>query len=164
MTQAGAEKAGGAKNISDLSGKAGSLVLAGPPECRQRPDCKLGLEQVYGLKFKKFIPIDLAKRHEVLTKGQADVALVFTTDGQIQASKLVLLGDDKKMFPPYNVTLLVRDQTAQEAGPDFQKVVESVQEGLTTEVMQELNSRVDLDKRKPAAVARQYLRESGYVK
>jgi glycine betaine/choline ABC-type transport system substrate-binding protein len=29
--------------------------------------------------------------------------------------------------------------------------------------MQELNSRVDLDKQKPAAVAQQYLKESGYI-
>ncbi len=164
MTQSGAQKAGGAKNLSDLAGKASSLVLAGPPECRQREDCKLGLEKVYGLKFKKFVPVDLAKRHEVLTGGQADVSLVFTTDGQIKADKLVLLGDDKHLFPPYNVSFLVSQKTATAAGADLTKVVTEVQKGLTTPVMQELNSRVDLDKQKPAAVARAYLRESGYIK
>jgi glycine betaine/choline ABC-type transport system substrate-binding protein/ABC-type proline/glycine betaine transport system permease subunit len=164
MTRAGAQKAGGATKLSDLSGKASSLVLAGPPECRQRLDCKLGLEKVYGLHFKRFIPVDLAKRHEVLTTGQADVSLVFTTDGQIKTDNLVLLRDDKKLFPPYNVTLLTRSAAAKAAGPDFQRVVEQVQRGLTTQVMQELNSRVDLDKQKPAAVAHQYLTESGYLK
>jgi glycine betaine/choline ABC-type transport system substrate-binding protein len=164
MTQAGAKKIGGATKLSDLVGKASSLTLAGPPECRQREDCKLGLEKVYGLKFKKFIPVDLAKRHEVLQNGQADVSLVFTTDGQISAFKFVLLKDDKAFLPPYNVTLVVRNSVLKKLGPDFPKVVESVQQGLTTPVMQELDSRVDLDKQTPKAVAAAYLKEAGYVK
>ena len=118
---------------------------------------------MYGLHFKRFIPVDLAKRHQVLTQGQADVSLVFTTDGQIKADKLVLLADDKKLFPPYNATLVVRDATLRRAGPDFAKVVAQVQKGLTTPVMQELNSRVDLDKETPGRVASQYLREAGFI-
>jgi glycine betaine/choline ABC-type transport system substrate-binding protein len=161
MTQAKADKLGVTK-LSDLADKAGGLTLAGPPECRQRADCKLGLEKVYGLKFKKFTPVDLAKRHEVLTNGQADVSLVFTTDGQIKTDKLALLDDDKSLFPPYNVSFLVRRSTL-DAHPGMDRVVEQVQQGLTTEVMQELNSRVDLDKQKPAAVAKAYLTEAGYL-
>ena len=164
MTQAGAQKAGNVQTLSDLKSKASTLTLAGPPECAQRPDCKLGLEKVYGLKFKKFTSVDLAKRHEVLKNGQADVSLVFTTDGQIKADNLVLLKDDKQLFPPYNATFVVKKSVADAAGPDFQKTIDAVNKGLTTEVMQELNSRVDLDKETPAAVAGQYLREAGYLK
>lgn len=162
MTTAKADELGVA-NLSDLADKAADLTLAGPPECRQRADCKLGLEKVYGLEFKKFTPIDLAKRHEVLTGGQADVSLVFTTDGQIKTENLTLLGDDKSLFPPYNVSFLVNNETL-EAHPGMDAVVEQVQEGLSTEVMQELNSRVDLDKQKPEDVAKAYLTESGYIK
>ena len=163
MTQANAQKYGITK-LSDLKSKAPQLTIAGPPECRQRTDCLLGLEQVYGLKFKKFLPIDIAKRDEVLTNGQADVALVFTTDGAIKTDNLALLQDDKKMLPPYNASLLVRDKVIQSAGPDLAATVAKVQGGLTTPVMQELNSRVDLDKQQPAAVATEYLKESGYLR
>jgi glycine betaine/choline ABC-type transport system substrate-binding protein len=152
------------KNISDLKAKAGTLTLAGPPECRQREDCLLGLQQTYGLKFKSFTPVDPSLRHEVLQKGQADASIVFTTDGQIKANKEVVLGDDKNIFPPYNITLLVNDKVLQKAGPDFAKTVALVEKGMTTPVMQELNSRVDLDKEQPAQVATEYLKESGYVK
>jgi glycine betaine/choline ABC-type transport system substrate-binding protein/ABC-type proline/glycine betaine transport system permease subunit len=161
MTQAQASKLGIAK-ISDLSGKSAKLTLAGPPECRQRPDCALGLKTVYGLSFKTFKTVDLAKRHEVLTNGQADVSLVFTTDGQIKVDKLQLLDDDRHMFPPYNATFLVRTSVLK-SHPGMQKVIDAVEQGLTTPVMQELNSRVDLDKQKPAAVAHEYLVESGYL-
>ena len=151
----------GLKKISDLEGKSQDLTLYGTPECRQRLDCKLGLEKVYGLKFKKFVPVDIALRHEVLKKGQADVSIVFTTDPQNKREGFVLLEDDKGMFPPYNSTLVVRNDVIDKAGPDLQKTVELVNKGLTDEVMQELNARVDLDKETPKDVAGQYLQESG---
>ena len=149
------------QKISDLKPVAGKLTLYGSPECRQRLDCLLGLEQVYGLKFKKFVPVDIALRHEVLKKGQADVSIVFTTDPQNKREGFVLLEDDMGMFPPYNSTLVVRNDVIDKAGPDFAKTVEMVNKGLTDEVMQELNARVDLDKSTPKDVAGQYLQESG---
>jgi osmoprotectant transport system substrate-binding protein len=152
------------KKISDLSKVASKLTLYGSPECRQRLDCLLGLQQVYGLKFKKFVPVDIALRHQVLKSGQADVSIVFTTDPQIAREHEVLLEDDKGMFPPYNSTLLLKDATVKKAGPDLEKVVEQVNKGLTDEAMQELNARVDLDKKTPDVVAGEYLSESGLVK
>jgi glycine betaine/choline ABC-type transport system substrate-binding protein len=163
VTQATANKLG-VKSISDLKDKAGSLTFSGSPECRQREDCLLGLEQTYGIKPGKFTVVDPSLRHEVLQKGQADASFVFTTDGQIKANKEVVLEDDKNIFPPYNVTFLVDDKTLQQAGPDLAKTIALVQKGMTTPVMQELNSRVDLDKQKPEDVAHQYLTESGYIK
>ena len=152
------------QRISDLSKVDQEFTLYGSPECRQRTDCLLGLQQVYGLKFQRFVPVDIALRHEVLTKGQADVSIVFTTDPQIKREGFVLLEDDKEMFPPYNSTLLVRNQIAEgDTGANMQDAVEQVQEGLTADVMQELNARVDLDKKTPEAVAGEYLRESGLV-
>jgi osmoprotectant transport system substrate-binding protein len=153
----------GLQKISDLEGKSQDLTLYGTPECRQRLDCLLGLQEVYGLDFKKFVPVDIALRHEVLTKGQADVSIVFTTDPQIKREGFVLLEDDKGMFPPYNSTLVVRDDVLEKAGPDFDATVALASKGLTDEVMQELNARVDLDKETPEAVAGQYLEETGLV-
>jgi ABC-type proline/glycine betaine transport system ATPase subunit len=43
------------------------------------------------------------------------------------------------------------------------EVLERVQEPLTVEAMQELNSRVDLDKEEPSKVASEYLKEEGFV-
>jgi osmoprotectant transport system substrate-binding protein len=151
----------GLKNISDLVGKDKDLTLYGSPECRQREDCLLGLQRVYGLKFKKFVPVAIDLRHEVLKKGDADVSIVFTTDPQIKREKEVLLKDDKGMFPPYNSTLVMRNATVDKGGDDLQAAVDKATKGLTADVMQELNARVDLDKKTPKAVAAEYLKESG---
>jgi osmoprotectant transport system substrate-binding protein len=153
----------GLETISDLDGKSQDLVLYGSPECRQRLDCLLGLQQVYGLKFKKFVPVAIDQRHEVLTSGRADISIVFTTDPQIQRENEVLLEDDKGMFPPYNSTLVMKQETADAGGENLTKTVELIQEQLTDENMQELNARVDLDKKDPAQVAQEYLTETGLI-
>jgi osmoprotectant transport system substrate-binding protein len=162
LTQEKAEELGVSK-ISDLEGKSQDLTLYGSPECRQRSDCLLGLQEVYGLEFKEFKPVDIELRHEVLTNGQADLSIVFTTDPQIQRENFVLLEDDQGMFPPYNSTLLVRDDAIQGDSGDLPTVVDQIQEGLTAETMQELNARVDIDKKTPAQVAGEYLSESKLV-
>jgi osmoprotectant transport system substrate-binding protein len=149
--------------ISDLESVAGEFTLYGSPECRQRLDCLLGLQEVYGLEFQRFVPVDIALRHEVLTKGQADVSIVFTTDPQIQREEFVLLEDDKGMFPPYNSTLVMRNEVAEQGGAGLEEVVAMVNEGLNAEAMQELNARVDLDKKTPEEVAGEYLSETGLV-
>jgi glycine betaine/choline ABC-type transport system substrate-binding protein len=154
----------GVKKVSDLKPKAKDIVFAGTPECKQRVDCLLGLEQVYGLKFKKFTPVDIAQRYAAADNGQAQLIEVFTTDGQLAGGKYVVLQDDKKIFPPAHATFVVRDSALKKLGPDVQKVVVQVQKGMTTPVMQELNSRVDIDKKEPKDVAAQYLRETGLVK
>jgi osmoprotectant transport system substrate-binding protein len=163
VTKATADKYG-LKNISDLSSVADKLVLYGTPECRQRMDCLLGLEKIYGLKFKKFVPVAPDQRHEVLESGRADVSIVFTTDPQIKRNGEVLLEDDKGMFPPYNSTLVMKQETASKAGADLPKVLDQLQKPLTDDAMQELDARVDLDKKDPGEVAKEYLSETGLVK
>jgi glycine betaine/choline ABC-type transport system substrate-binding protein len=155
----------GVTKISELQGKSQDLTLYGSPECRQRVDCLVGLQDVYGLQFKSFNPVDIGLRYTVLDKGQADASIVFTSDAQLAANpdKYVLLEDDKGIFPSGNVIWVTDQSTVQKAGPDYQATIEKVQQGLTLPVMQELNSRVDIDKQEPADVATQYLKETGYI-
>jgi glycine betaine/choline ABC-type transport system substrate-binding protein len=155
----------GLTKVSDLEGKSQDLTLYGSPECRQRTDCLLGLEEGYGLKFKKFVPVDIGLRYTVLDKGQADLSILFTSDAQLSANKdkYVILEDDKKIFPAGNVIFITTQDAVKKAGPDYQKTIEQVQSGLTLRVMQELNARVDIDKQEPADVAKQYLQEAGYI-
>ena len=155
----------GATTISDLQGKSQDLTLYGSPECRQRADCLVGLQNVYGLQFKSFNPVDIGLRYTVLDKGQADASIVFTSDAQLAANpdKYVLLQDDKGIFPSGNVIWVTDQSTVQKAGPDYQATIEKVQKGLTLPVIQELNARVDVDKQEPAAVATEYLKEDCYI-
>ena len=74
-----------------------------------------------------------------------------------------MLEDDKDVFPAGNVIFVTEKLVAEEAGPDYEKTIVQVQEGLTLEVMQELNARVELEKETPKQVAAEYLEEEGFT-
>ncbi|HWO83322.1 MAG TPA: glycine betaine ABC transporter substrate-binding protein [Solirubrobacterales bacterium] len=155
----------GLKTVSDLEGVSEELSLYGSPECRQRIDCLAGLEKLYGLKFKSFTPVDIGLRYTVLEKGQADLSILFTTDPQLSAEsdKFVILEDDKEVFPAGNVIFVTAKKVAEEAGPDYEKTILQVQEGLDLEVVQELDARVELEKETPKEAAKAYLESAGYI-
>ena len=155
----------GVSSVSELDGISEDLSLYGSPECRGRADCLVGLRENYGLEFRRFVPVDIERRYEVLDQGEADLSILFTTDPQLFVSdEYVILEDDRDVLPAGNVLFVAREQTVKEAGPDFSKVVESVQGELSLEAMQELNSRVDVDGETPAEAARTYLKEFGYIR
>lgn len=153
------------ETVSDLEGQSEEMTLYGSPECRQRIDCLAGLEKLYGLKFQKFVPVDIGLRYTVLDKGQADLSILFTTDPQLsaQADKYVILEDDKEVFPAGNVIWVTTPEVVEEAGPDYEETITQVQEGLTLKVMQELGARVELEKEPAAKVAAEYLESAGYT-
>jgi osmoprotectant transport system substrate-binding protein len=153
------------RTVSDLEGVSEKLSRYGSPECRQRIDCLAGLEQLYGLKFKSFTPVDIGLRYTVLEKGQADLSILFTTDPQLSAEsdKFVILEDDKEVFPAGNIIFVTKKATAEKAGKDYEETILQVQEGLTLKVMQELDARVELEKQTPKEAAAAYLRSAGYV-
>ena len=155
----------GVSRISDLQGISQNLSLYGAPECRRRIDCLAGLERYYRLRFRSFTPVKIERRYQVLDTGDADLSILFTTDAQLFVSdNYVILDDDFGVLPAGNVLFVAREQTADEAGPDFAATIKSVQENLTLDVLQELNARVDVDGEKPAEAARSYLVEYGYVR
>ena len=155
----------GLETVSDLEGVSEKLNLYGSPECRQRIDCLAGLEKLYGLKFKKFTPVDIGLRYTVLEKGQNNLSILFTTDPQLSAEsdKFVILEDDKKVFPAGNVIWVTTPEVVEEAGPDYEETITQVQEGMTLEVIQELGARVELEKEPAAKVAAEYLEAAGYT-
>jgi len=161
VTKKKAAELGNPTKISDLEGKAQDMVINGYPACRQRIDCLIGVEQGYGLKFKRFLPGE--NKFQILDNGDADITFVFTTDGELSSDKYVVLDDDKSIFPPYNISLTVRDSAAKKLGAEGEKVVTDVQKYMTEEIMQELNARVVIDKQEPAKVAADYLKNFGFV-
>lgn len=161
-TKETAEKLGNPKTVSELAEKAGSkMSISGFPECRQRTDCLLGLKNVYDW-TPKFVSSQ--GQYDDLDQGQSDFTFGFSTDGPLSTDKYVTYEDDKQLFPPYYVTFMVGQKGIEALGDAGKEVIAKVQEPLTEEVMQELNSRVTLDKQEPEAVAADYLKEAGFVK
>lgn len=161
LTKAKAEELGNPTKISDLAAKDQELTINGYPECRQRVDCLLGVQQTYGLKFKKFLPGE--NPYQVLDSGDTDVAFIFMTDGPLASGKYVVLDDDKSLYPPYNISFTIRDDAAQKLGEAGQTLITDVQKYMTLDIMRELNARVDIEKQEPKAVAAEYLKNFGFT-
>lgn len=163
MTQQGSQKFGITK-ISDIVPKASQLTMIGPPEFETREDGLPGIMKVYGsFKLKKYIGVDPGLKYKGLLDGQADIAVAFSTDGEISVNKLVVLQDDKKLFPIYQITPVVT-QKALDASPGIKDTLNRVQPLLTDQVMSTLNYEVDGKKREPAAVAKEFLTNQGLLK
>ncbi|SCE73615.1 osmoprotectant transport system substrate-binding protein [Micromonospora viridifaciens] len=76
--------------LSDLAAKCSgkATVLAGPPECPQRPKCQAGLVQVYDFKAGSFSSLDAGgpQTKNALKTGAASVGLVLSSDAALAAS------------------------------------------------------------------------------
>lgn len=163
MTQEGSKKYG-IKTISQMVAKASQLTLIGAPEFEAREDGLPGLRKTYGdFKLKKFIPADLGLRYKTLTSSQADVAVAAGTDGEISAFNLVVLEDDKKLFPPYQVAPVVRQEVL-DKNSGIRDALNALAPKLTNETMQRLNYEVSGKQREPAEVAKEFLTKEALLK
>jgi len=162
MTQEGSTKLG-VKTISDMAAKAKELTMIGPPEFEVREDGLPGIKAHYGnFQLKAYKAVDPGLRYKGLVDGEADVAVAFGTDGEISAFNLVILEDDKHLFPPYQVAPVVR-QDALDGHPKMAETLNALAPKLTNETMQKLNYEVSGKQREPADVAKEFLTHEGLL-
>jgi osmoprotectant transport system substrate-binding protein len=94
-----------------------------------------------------------------LDNGEADLAVAFTTEGQLTDPKYVLLEDDKHVWPPYNIAPIVNKKTLDKY-PEIEEILNKVSAKLDTPTMQRLNGEVDLKKREYQEVAKEFFEEN----
>jgi len=148
--------------LSDLAPKAAELRLGAVTEFLKRADGLPGLQKRYGgFRFKQVKIIDNGLKYQALDHGDVDVILAFTTEGDLKANNLVVLEDDKHLFPPDQVAAVVR-KAVLDAKPSIAPALDKLAPLLTDDVMQNLNLQVDgSQKREPADVARDFLKQNG---
>jgi osmoprotectant transport system substrate-binding protein len=150
--------------LSSAVGAAKGLVIGAGPEFADRKDGLPGLKTTYGLEFKEFKQFaKLGLRYDALAAKQIDVANGFATDWQIAESKLVVLDDDKGLFPPYYLAPVVREDTLK-ANPKIADILNKVSVELDTDTMRRLNAEVERDKDEPDTVAKKWLTTKGLLK
>jgi osmoprotectant transport system substrate-binding protein len=151
------------KTISEMAAKANDLVMVGPPEFEVREDGLPGIKEKYGnFELKEYKAVDPGLRYKALLDKAADVTVAFGTDGEIAAFELVVLQDDKQLFPPYQVAPVVRQETL-EANPKIADALNAIAPKLTDDTMRKLNYEVSGNKREPADVAKEFLTQEGLL-
>jgi osmoprotectant transport system substrate-binding protein len=149
--------------ISDLKPVASQLVIGGPPELKTRPAGLPGLKRVYGIgDFKEFKSLDAGGPLTIsaLKKGDIDVGRVFTSQGVIAAEGWVVLEEDKPLQPAQNIVPIGRKDKMND---QVKQALDALAPKITTEELTKLNAQVDVEKKDPESVARDWLSQQGLI-
>lgn len=151
------------KTLSDLAAVAPQLVFGANYDFFERLDGFDALCQAYGLRFKDTVDMEMGLKYDAIRQKEIDVVNAFTTDGQLSASNVTVLADDKGFYPSYMCGFVVRDEVLA-AHPELLDVFKKVENILTDEKMARMNYQVEVEGQDPAAVATNFLKEAGLVK
>jgi osmoprotectant transport system substrate-binding protein len=156
-------KKNGLTSTADLK-KLKSWKFGAPPENKTRQLGVVGLKKVYGLNNLQFVPLAIGLRYQALDSGKVDVIAGFTTEGQLtDKSKYLVLTDPKGLYGYQNIAPIVNKKKLSQWGPGFTQTMNAVTSKLSNEALQKMNGAVDLDKQKPADVAKKFLQANGLL-
>jgi len=150
------------KTYSDLAKVSNNLIFGAEYDFFEREDGYKELQKVYNMNFKKQIDMDIGLKYQAMKDKKIDVMVIFTTDGQLAISDVVVLEDDKKMYPSYRAGTVVRSEILSEY-PELKPVLEKLNNILNDKTMADLNYQVESEGKKPEDVAREYLQEKGLL-
>ncbi len=150
--------------LSDLGGLDQPVALAAAPDCPDRPDCQIGLEEVYGIQISDFEPLGFGtpQTKDALTSGEVQVGQVGTSDGQVEDLGLVVLEDDKDWQNAENLVPMVNSGFLDE-NPEVADILNELSDVLTTEDLMRLNAAVDAERQLASDVAEEYLTDKGLI-
>ncbi len=159
----------GVKKLSDFK----QLVEENPEEATvcvgtefsTRDDGLPGMEKAYNFQFpqENVVKIDEGLIYQQTDKGEkCNFGEVFQTDGRIANLDLELIEDDKSFFPIYNPALNVSKEVM-EKNPQIAKLFAPISKKLTTQELQKLNAKVDVEGQLEDQVAEEWLSENGFI-
>jgi osmoprotectant transport system substrate-binding protein len=156
----------GVSTLSDYAKLAkttpASAGFCGASEFFGRDDGWPGLQETYGFSLPQAQVATLAEGpiyNSIAKSNPCNFGEVFATDGRIAALGLTVLKDDKEFFPPYNLSLNVRESVLTK-DPAIKTVMAPVSKLLTTTELQKLNAQVDVDGKTPEEVASTWLKNN----
>lgn len=148
----------------------GEVKLAASSEFVNSPAALPKFQEVYGFTLTPDQLVVLSGGDTAATIAAAaqqtngvNAAMVYGTDGGIAPSGLKVLEDDKGVQPVYQPAPIIREEVLKEY-PQIEELLKPVFEGLTLEVLQDLNGRVQVGGEPAATVATDYLTQNGFLK
>ena len=131
----------------------------------ERPDGFFAMAEHYDMTIsrKNVKTMEIGVTYEALSRGNIDVAMVFSTDGKLDKYNLRVLQDNKSFFPIYNPAVCVREEIHIKH-PEIQTVLRPLNKYLNPNIIRRLNYMVDTGKSEPEKIARDYLTTLGLIK
>ena len=148
----------GLARISDLA-RHPALRLGFTNEFMDRGDGWPALRERYGLPHRGVRGLDHDLAYRAVSEGAIDVTDVYTTDPEIRRLDLVLLEDDRRVFPEYHAVLVYRADLARRA-PAALEAVRRLEGRIAADAMMAMNARAQVERAPPEEVAAAFLGEA----
>ena len=152
----------GLKTISDLKKVEGHLKAGFTLEFNDREDGNKGLQKVYGLHL-QVSTMEPALRYQAIQSGEIQITDAYSTDAELARYDLVVLQDDKQLFPPYQGAPLMKAELL-EKHPELGAVLNKLAGKITESQMSQLNYQVGVEGKSANQVARDFLTQEGIIK
>lgn len=150
------------KTISDLKSIESSLKAGFTLEFSDREDGYKGIQKLYGLNLPSLITMEPKLRYGAVKNGEINLVDAYSTDSELQRYNLVVLEDDKNLFPPYQGAPLLRAETA-EKFPEIVDALNKLAGKITDDEMRKMNYRVNVEGKSAEETAREYLMKAGLL-
>lgn len=144
------------KTYSDLQSIANTLTFGAEYDFFEREDGYDALCETYGLQFGKTMDLDIGLKYQAIDQGKIDVMVIFTTDGQLSASDVIVLEDDKQFYPSYICGNVIRAEVI-EKYPELETVFKKLNGIISDSDMAAMNYSVETENKEPREVAREFL-------
>jgi len=130
----------------------------------ERPDGFFAMAEHYGMEIRKkdVKTMEIGVTYEALSRGNIDVAMVFSTDGKLDKYNLKVLQDNKTFFTIYNPAVCVREEIHMKY-PHIQEVLSPLIKYLNPQIIRRLNYLVDTGETEPERIAKDYLKTLGLI-
>jgi len=149
--------------FSELAAKSKQFVFGAEFDFFEREDGFPGLCKVYPFSFKDKIELDINLKFQAIENHTVDVIDAFSTDSRIHQMNLRVLNDDKLFFPAYQAGIVVRNKTLQKY-PELNGLLGRLENTIDDSTMLRLNYKVEIEKKSPAGVAANFLKEHHLLK
>ena len=150
------------KTYSDLAKVADQLTFGAEYDFFEREDGYDALCKTYGLSFKDTMDLDIGLKYDAINQKKIDVMNIFTTDGQLSVSDVVVLKDDKGLYPSYVCGFVVRNEVL-EAHPELQSIFDKMEGLMTDAEIADMNYQVESESKDPEDVTAAFLRDKGLL-
>lgn len=151
------------KTIGDLQKVENQLKPGFTMEFNDRPDGYKAVAKAYDLNLSNIKKMEPKLRYTAVEKGDINLIDAYSTDAELKQYNMVVLKDDKHVFPPYQGAPLFKEKFLKDH-PEIKKPLNKLAGKISDEEMQEMNYKVTVKNEDPYKVAKQYLQKEGLVK
>ncbi len=156
-----------AQDLADYVNAGNDLLLSTMDEFAQRPDGLTAYENTYDFTIAEDLQTVIAggtpaQTSQQLDQGQADIAVVYSTDGALLAYDFTVLEDPMNAQPIFAPAPVFRGEVVRN-NPSIVPILNAIFATLDTVTMQNLNGQVEVEGLSPRDVAETYLRDNGFI-